>query len=116
MFSFGSIAFDRMIEGVSTHVDETQQRIDQMTAKVEKLLNNMGTVCFVRANGFLCPRHVDLFRAVSSTVITRLWAVLHGLVTQRGSCSIVIAHHIDIDLTVSSPSLATVSWFIAILS
>ncbi len=40
----------RMIEGVSTHVDETQQRIDQMTAKVEKLLNNMGTVFFVDAH------------------------------------------------------------------
>ncbi len=61
MLSFRSIAIDRMIEGVSTHVDETQQRIDQMTAKVEKLLNNMGAVFFVGVNGVCTSRYVDLF-------------------------------------------------------
>jgi hypothetical protein len=86
----------RMIEGVSTHVDETQQRIDQMTAKVEKLLNNMGTVFFVDAHN---NANMSLFShsTISSTRVTRLWAMLHGFVTEWGCRSIVTAHHIDID-------------------
>jgi hypothetical protein len=31
-----------MIQDVSSHVDETQQKIDQLSAKVQKMLDNMG--------------------------------------------------------------------------